>query len=75
MKWFCENIITSQSLVNGIPGHFEMDWYNISDEKMLALRTASPGLSYIRRTVHGLRQFLSVMELQAVKVLDKKTAI
>ena len=71
VKWFCKNIITSQPLVNGIPAHFEMDWFNISDEKMLALRTASPGLSYIRRTVHGLRQFLQIMELQAVKVLQR----
>ena len=69
----------SQSLnigsVSIIPAHFKMDWYNISDERMLALRTACPALSYIGRTVHGLRQFLSVMELQAVKVLAKKTVI
>ena len=37
VKWFCKNIITSQPLVNGIPAHFEMDWFNISDEKMSGL--------------------------------------
>ena len=33
VKWFCENVITSQPLVAGIPSHFEMDWFNLSDEK------------------------------------------
>ena len=75
VKWFCENIISTQPLENGIPAHFQMDWHLISDEKMAALRTAAPALSYVRRTVHRLRQFLSVMELQAVKVNAKKEAI
>ena len=75
VKWFVENVLTSQPLVAGIPSHFQMDWFNLSDERMLALRTACPGLSYICRTIHGARQFLQIMEVQGVKTIAKKQMI
>ena len=70
IQWFCANVITSHPLADDIPAHFEMDWIHISDEKFTALRTASPNLSYIRRTVHGARMFLQIMENSSEEGID-----
>ena len=72
IQWFCANVITSHPLAEGVPAHFQMDWINISDEKFTALWPAAPDLSYIRRTVHGARMFLQLMQLQQVKTVAKK---
>ena len=74
-QWFLTNVLTSHPAAGGVAAHWEMDWFSISDISFSALRNAAPDLVYIKRTIHGLRMFLQLMELQQVKTVARKAVI
>ena len=75
IQWFVTNVLTSHPLAGGVAAHWQMNWFDISDNSFAALRAAAPDLAYIKRTIHGSRMFLQLMELQQVKTVAKKAVI
>ena len=57
-QWFISDVLTSHPAAGGVSAHWELDWFSIPDLSFTALKTAAPDLVYIKRTIHGLRQFL-----------------
>ena len=75
ISWFVTNVITSHPLAGGVAAHWEMDWIAISEDSYAALHVSALDLAYIKRTIHGARMFLQLMELQKVKTVAKKGVI
>ena len=48
VTWFMTHLIINQDAVGDIAAHFQMDWYNISDDRLAAMKTAAPMLAYPR---------------------------
>ena len=74
-QWFISDVLTSVPAAGGVSAHWELDWFNIPDLSFNAFKAAAPDLVYIKRTIHGLRQFLQIMELQQIKTVARKTVI
>ena len=60
IKWFVTHLIRNQAAVGDIATHYQMDWYNMSDDRLAAMKTAAPMLAYIKRDIHGLRHLLHI---------------
>ena len=74
-QWFVTDVLTSHLAAGGVSAPWATDWFSIPDLSFAALKTAAPDLVYIKRTIHGLRQFLQLMELQQIKTVARKTVI
>ena len=42
IKWFVTHFIRNQVAVGDIAAHYQMDWYNMSDDRLAAMKTAAP---------------------------------
>ena len=75
VSWFVTHLIRNQVAEGNVAAHFQMDWYGMSQDKLTAMKTAAPTLSYIKRDIHGLRHLLHICEKDSVQTRVKKDAI
>ena len=73
--WFVTHLIRNQVAEGNVAAHFIMDWYGMSLDKLTAMRTIAPNLSYIKRDIHGLRHLLHICEKDSVHTRVTKDAI
>ena len=71
----CDTFDQKPGCSGDIAAHYQMDWYNMSDDRLAAMKTAAPMLVYIKRDIHGLRHLLHIIEKDSVATPDQRAPL